>query len=123
MVKSAARRVVHYNAKLDGDVINQRITALKDMMVEEVHVAYAVQAFYEEKIKRYLEPIGMFGIQQHHYMNFGGELWRITSSFTGATARLEAELKASKWAARGLNPVYLIAIAAMFGIDLSAWTP
>jgi len=123
MVRSASQRTNKYNAKIDGDVINQRITAEKEFMVEQIHVAYAQQTFYEQKIKDYLEPIGFYGIQQHHYMNYGGELWRLTRSFGGQTLRMEAELKANKWARRGLVQVHLIAIAGLFGIDLSAWSP
>lgn len=123
MVKSAARRAAHYDAKLDGDVWNQRFTEEKPFMVEQVHVAYAQQAMFEQKIKNYLEQIGMFGIQQHHYMNFGGELWRLSRNFGAATLRLEAEQKAAKWARRGLLTAHLIAVAKIFGIDLSSWTP
>lgn len=123
MVRSATQRTNKYDAKVDGDVMNQRITAEKEFMVEQIHVAYAQQTFYEQKIKDYLEPIGFYGIQQHHYMNFGGELWRLSRNFGGATLRMEAELKANKWARRGLVQAHLIAIAGLFGIDLSAWSP
>jgi len=123
MVKTAARRSAHYDAKLDGDVWNMRITAEKDFMVEQVHDRYAVQTLYESKIKNYLEALGFYGIEQHHYMNFGQELWALTRTFSGQTLLMEAEIKADKWLRRGLVAAHLIAIARIFGIDLSAWTP
>lgn len=123
MVKSAARRSAHYNAKLDGDVWNARITAEKEFMVEQMHVRAAQQFLYESKIKDYLEGIGMYGIEQHHYMNFGGELWSLSRTFTRNTLRMEAEIKAGKWLRRGCIVTHLIAVARLFNIDLSGWTP
>jgi len=99
MVKSAERRSVHYDKKLDGDVWNFRITQEKDFMVEQIHDRYAVQAFLEEKVGRYLEGVGFYGIEKHHYMNFSQELWSLTRSFSG------------------------LAIARIHGIDLTAWVP
>ena len=121
MVKSAARRSTHYDKKLDGDVMNQRITQLKPMMTEQINFRYAQQALYENKIKRYLEAIGFYGIEQHHYMNFGGELWKLSRTFSGVTLNMEAEIKADKWLRRGLNATHLIAVARLFGIDLTGW--
>jgi hypothetical protein len=123
MVRSASQRSTKYAAKIDGDIVNARITAEKEFMVEQIHTTIAQQVFLENKIKAYLEPIGFFGIQQHHYMNFGGELWRLTRNFSGQTLIMEAELKANKWYRRGLNPVHLVAIAHLFGVDLSTWSP
>lgn len=123
MVRSAATRSTKYEKKIDGSVFNQRVTAQKELMVEQVNLMYPVQEFYEKKIKAYLEPIGMYGIQQHNYMNFGGALWRLSRMFSGETLRMEAEVLASHWLRRALNPTHLIAIARIFGIDLSAWTP
>jgi len=119
MVKSAERRSTHYEKKLDGDVWNARATAEKSFMVEQTNQAYPQQYFYEMKIKNYLEPIGFYGIQQHHYMNFGGELWALTRRFSGQTLAKEAEIKASKWLRRGLEATHLIAIARIFGITLT----
>ena len=121
MVKSATRRSDHYDKKLDGDVWNARITAEKDFMVEQAHIRYAQQTLYERKIKDYLENIGFYGIQQHHYMNFGQECWALTRSFSGVTLRMEAELKAAKWLRAGLVAQHLIAVARLFGINLSGW--
>ena len=121
MVKSASRRSTHYDKKLDGDVWNQRFTQEKDFMVEQIHIAYAQQALNESKIKDYLEGIGFYGIEQHHYMNFGQECWTLSRSFTGVTLRMEVEIKADKWLRRGLVAAHLIAIARLFGVDLAGW--
>lgn len=121
MVKSASRRSTHYDKKIDGDVMNYRITAEKDFMVEQIHIRYAQQFLMETKIKDYLEQIGFYGIEQHHYMNFGGECWALSNTFTGNTLRMEVEIKASKWLRRGLSVTHLIAIARLFGIDLTGW--
>jgi len=121
LVKSASRRSDHYDKKLDGDVWNFRITELKDMMVDQVHGAYGVQFLIESKVKDYLEGIGFYGIQQHHYMNFAQAIWARSRSFTGQTLRLEAEIEADKWLRRGLLATHLIHIAGFFGVDLSGW--
>lgn len=122
MVRSAETRSIKYDKKIDGAVINQRITAQKPFMVEQIRIMYPLQTFYEMKIKKYLEGIGMYGIIQHHYMNFGGGLWARARTFTGVTLKMEAEAWASRWLRRGLNATHLIKIAAMFGIDLSDWS-
>lgn len=119
MVKSATRRADHYEKKLDGDVWNYRFTEQKKMMVEQINERYTEQAFNETKIKAYLEPLGFYGIQQHHYMNYGQELYALTRKFSGETLRMEAEQKASKWLIRGLDATHLTAVARLFGISIS----
>lgn len=121
MVRSAATRKAKYDAKIDGDVQNQRITALKPMMVEQIHEKFTLQSYYEDKTKRYLERIGMYGLQQHHYMNYMQGLWARFNSFGQRTLLLEAEAWASHWLRRGLTAAHLIHIATFFNIDLTAW--
>jgi len=121
LVRSAETRSTKYDKKIDGSVINQRITAQKAFMVEQVNEMAPLQTFYERKIKRYLEAIGMYGINQHHYMNFGGAVWARSRTFSEATLQMEVEALANRWLRRGLNATHLIAIAAMFGVDLSTW--
>ena len=121
MVRSSTTRTNKFNAKWDGSVVNQRITEYKPYMVEQVNVAYAIQEHIEMKVKDYLEPLGMYTIQQHHYMNYAQELWGKSRAFTGVSLRMEAELVASKWLRRGCNPTHLIAIAALMGITLVAF--
>jgi len=121
MVRSATTRTNKFNAKWDSAVVNARITEYKPFMVEQINVAYPQQAMIEQKVKDYLEPLGMYTIQQHHYMNFAGELWAKSRMFTGVTLRMEAELVASKWLRRGCNPTYLIEIARRLGITLTAF--
>lgn len=120
MVKTAKRRSDHYDAKLQDDVWNFRITTEKDFMVEQAHVRYAQQFYLESKVKDYLEHIGFYGIQQHHYMNFAQECWALSRAFSGTTLRMEVEIKASKWLRRNLNVTHLIRIARMFGVNLVA---
>jgi len=119
MVRSATTRTNKFNAKWSGPVVNQRITEYKQFMVEQVGVAYPVQEMIEFKVKDYLEPLGMYTIQQHHYMNFAQELWAKSRMFSGLTLRMEAELIAGKWLRRGLNPTHLVQIAAIMGITLT----
>jgi len=123
MVRSATTRSNKFNAKLDGDIWNLRITAQKDDMVEQVGARYAEQAFLEQKIKNYLEPIGMYGVTQHHYMNYAQELWARSRMFASETLRMEIELIATKWLRRGLAAVHLIRIARFFGVTLTVVPP
>ncbi len=121
MVRSATTRTNKFNAKWDGAVVNARITEYKPFMVEQVNVAYPQQAMIEQKVKDYLERIGMYTVHQHSYMNFAGELWAKSKMFSGATLKMEAELVASKWLRRGLNATHLIQIARRLGITISAF--
>ena len=121
MVKDSDRRGVHYDKKLDPDVQRQRITAERDFMIEQMHIRAAQQFFIETKIKDYLEQIGFYGIEQHHYMNFAQECWRLSRTFTGATLQKEVEIKADKWMRRNLEATHLLAIARMFGVELVSW--
>ena len=121
MVKDAPRRYTHYDKKLDPDVQRQRITTEKDFMVEQMHIRAAQQFFNEQKVKDYLERIGFYGIEQHHYMNFAQECWHLSRTFTGATLQREVEIKADKWMRRNLDATHLIAIARLFGIELVSW--
>ena len=119
MVKSSTRRSDHYRYKLDGSVWNARITAEKEMMVEQVHGRYAVQMLYEQKVKDYLEAQGVFGIELHHYMNFMQECWSLSMAFTQLTLTREIENRAAKWLRRNLNATYLVYIASLFGVSLT----
>jgi len=118
MVRSADTRSTKYDKKLDGAVWNARITAYKDTMVEQINNLYPTQQHIEELVKKHLENIGMYGIQQHHYLNYAYELWAKTRTYTQQTLKLEAEQTATKWQRRGLNPTILTNIARLFGIKL-----
>jgi hypothetical protein len=118
MVKSAERRSTHYDKKLDGSVWNFRITAEKDFMSTQVDEAYGVQFLIESKVKDYLEGIGFFGLEQHHYMNYAQGLWARSRSFTGVTLVKEAGIWADVWLRRGLDPTHLVAVARLLGITL-----
>lgn len=119
MVKSATRRSDHYQHKLDGDVWNLRITAEKDMMVEQIQGRYAVQTLYETKVKDYMEAQGVFGIELHHYMNFMQECWSLSNAFSQLTLTREIEIRAAKWLRRTLVAAHLVRIASLFGVDLT----
>lgn len=123
MVRAASTRKNKYNAKFDGDVVNQRITEFREFMIEQVNVIYPQQAMIEQKVKDYLEPIGMYTIMQHHYMNFAQEVWAKTRHFQGTTLRMEVELIASKWLRRGLSAVHLMALALRLGVTLASVPP
>lgn len=119
MVRTAETRSTKYDKKLDGDVINLRVTALKEIMVEQVHARYAEQFFYEGKCKRYMNRQGMYGVEQHHYLNFCYEVWARTRMYEELTLTREVELLASKWMRRGLDPAHLVALARIFGVTLT----
>jgi len=121
MVRAAATRSAKYDAKLRGSVWNTRFTDLKNIMVEQTNKRYAEQAFYENKMKAYMEAIGMYGIQQHNYMNYGFRLWALSRTFSMETLRMEAVEEANKWLRRGCLAQHLIGIARLFGINLTGW--
>jgi len=121
MVKPQVYRQKRYEAKIDADVVRARFVAQKDVMAEQTSAKFSDLATMETSVKAILEPLGVPTIQIPFYLNFGRELYSLTSNFSGATLANEAKVKYEKWKARGLSADNLKAIAQSFGIDTSSW--
>lgn len=125
MVRDADRRTAKYTAKINGDVIKNRIDALKESMVEQVTNRFATLVQKEEATKSLLVGWGVSTIQVPFYLSYSREIWGITLKHSGAIAEHEACIATEKWwhTYRGLDPYYLMTICNdVYSIDVSACT-
>lgn len=125
MVRDADRRTAKYTAKINGDVIKNRIDALKPMMVEQATNRFATLVTKEEATKALLVGWGVTSIEVPFYLSYARELWGISLRHKGTIAENEACLACKKWGdvKRGLDMYYLETIAFdVFGYDVQACT-
>jgi hypothetical protein len=122
LVRPQVYRIKKYQGKVVGDVVKARFDALKDSMAEQQEVRFSDLVNLEQTVKGIVEPQGIPTILIPHYLNFGRELYRLTSRFSGTTLNNEALLVFQKWKARGLTVEILKSIGSAFGIDTSGWS-
>jgi len=123
MVRDASRRLKKYQAKIVGDVIKNRIDALKDDMVTAATDKFADLVDKETATKNLLADWGVSTVQVPFYLSYARELYGILLKHSGNIAQKEAEIACAKWKTRGLDPYYLQQIASVvFGLDVSAAT-
>jgi hypothetical protein len=122
LVRPQVYRIKKYEGKVTGDVVKARFDALKDTMAEQQEVRFSDLVNLENTVKGIVEPKGEPTILIPHYLNFGRELYSLTSRFSGVSLANEAQLVYIKWKTRGLKPDILKAIAQAFGIDTSGWS-
>jgi hypothetical protein len=122
LVRPQVYRIKKYQGKVTGDVVKARFDALKDTMAEQQEVRFSDLVNLENTVKGIVEPQGEPTILIPHYLNFGRELYSLTSRFSGTTLDNEALLVYNKWKARGLKTDILKAIGSAFGLDTSTWS-
>jgi hypothetical protein len=117
--RNPARRKGKFAAKVDHEVYQKRIYALKPIMTDQVKITAAQQEQLERLVGAYLNSLGLTGIQLHHYRNFSQELFSLKRRFQDESLTTEATIAAQKWTQRGLNPTHLQKIAALLGITIT----
>lgn len=122
MVRPQVYRIKKYQGKVTGDVVKARFDALKDTMTEQQEARFSDLVNLENTVKGIVEPQGVATIMIPHYLNFGRELYSLTTRFSGTTLDNEALLVFQKWKARGLTVAILKSIGSAFGIDTSSWS-
>jgi len=123
MVRDAARRTTKYTAKIVGDVVKNRIDALKDSMVEQVTDQFAALVDKESTAKSMLNGWGVVSIQVPFYLSFVRKLYGLSRKHSGASLQTEAEIATHAFVTRGLDGYYLQELASnIFSIDVSAAT-
>lgn len=124
-MRDADRRIKKYTAKINGDVIKNRIDAQKESMVEQVTDRFTDAVAKESAVKTLLVGWGVSSIEVPFYLSYGRELWGISLKHSGTIAENEACLACKKWGdeKRGLDMYYLQVIASdVFSYDVSACT-
>jgi hypothetical protein len=123
MVRDPARRISKYTAKIVGDVAKNRIDAQKDSMVEQATDQFAAIAAKETACNQKLDAWGVHSIEKPFYLSYTRKLYGIQRKHAGDTAVEEACIATHAFITRGLNPYYLMTIAAdIFSLDVSACT-
>lgn len=123
MVRDAARRITKYTAKIVGDVVKNRIDALKDSMVEQVTDMFPLLATMETQVATKCDAWGVHSIQKPFYMSYGRRLFGIKRKHSNLVAIEEACIATHAFIERGLDAYYLMVIADdIFELDVSACT-
>lgn len=108
-----------FEAKVDGDIFEKRYDTLKPTMTAQYRLRAEQQEALEQEIGRYLNSLGLTGIQLHNYRNFAQELYALKNKFTDQTLTNMATIKAQRWTSEGLNKNILTEIAKRLGITIN----
>ena len=119
LVRHETYRTRKYEGKIDPEAIRLRITALKDMMVEQVEAKFAELALVERKAKQVCEAAGVPTYQIPAYLNFARQCYRIGKNFSQTTQLNEVYFRYSTWVSRGLTASILADIAQLCGVDIT----
>jgi hypothetical protein len=122
MVRDAQKRLKKYEDKVDPEVLKKQTEALKPGMVRAQGAYFPQITTVEQRIKALVEAQGVSTLQVRDYLNYGRELYELTSKFSGQTLNSEAQNRLNKWTARGLDGATLYHIAKLFGLAPS-YTP
>lgn len=122
MVRDASKRLKKYEDKVDADVQAKQTRALKPGMVRAQGRYFPQMVTVEQRIKILVEAQGVSTLQVRDYLNYGRELYELTSKFSSQTLNSEAQNRLDKWTARGLDGTTLYNIAKLFGLSPS-YTP
>jgi len=117
MVKEASIRIRKYTGKFDPTVVSSRFTAMKDIAVEQIQVAFGDLAGLEKTVKTAISDKVSNPLEMVQYLAFARELWKLVSKHSGKTLVSEVNIAKAKWLARGLNGEVLDIIVNLFGIS------
>lgn len=120
MVKSAERRRVKFEHKIDPDVLKTQTTALKPLMVKGQAEYFPAITDLETRIKLLVEAEGVSTLLVRDYLNYGRELFRVSRRFVSVTANAQAQIILDKWSSRGLDGSTLVRVANLVGLNPSA---
>ena len=123
MVRSSANRIAKYDGKMVGDVVKNRIDALRDSMVSQETTQFGNLATLEESVKTLLEGWGISVTLIPSYLAFARKCYKINKTHAGTIGVNEMCYSAALWASRGLNIYYLQMVAfTAVGVDISTCT-
>jgi len=114
MVKSGTDRNAKYGAKIVGDVVKNRIDALKDQMTENASPHFDALAALEAQVAGYCDPLGISPMLKPFYMSYARKLYMLKRKHTDETLHDEACIATVAWGTRGLDLFHLATIALNF---------
>ena len=105
-MKDPVRRKENWEAKYNLDRVKQTLEAKRAKMAEHYEAAVAAMWAKETKVRETLNACGVNTIQYVPYLNFGRQLYKLTTQreIAGDSAAIEAQVLLEKWARRGLDP-------------------
>ncbi len=102
-IRGALNRLRRYEAKIDPEVIEKRITKHQKAIIEQMS-AYFNEIFeVEEKTKVVLDEVGVSVALSPFYFAYIRALWRLVKRYSGNRLFQEIRIIEKKWQARGLN--------------------
>ena len=111
-MKDPVRRKENWEVKYNLDRVKQTLEAKRAKMAEHYEAAIAVMCAKEIKVRETLNGCGVNTIQYVPYLNFGRQLYKLTTQreIAGDSAAIEAQVLLEKWQRRGLDPDVLAKI-------------
>jgi len=119
-MKDSVRRKENWEAKYNLDRVKQTLEAKRASMAARYEAAIAGMCVKETKVRETLNACGVNTIQYVPYLNFGRQLYKLTTQreIAGDSAAIEAQVLLEKWASRGLDPDVLATVRTeVFNID------
>jgi hypothetical protein len=84
-------------------VLSERVGAYKPKMHEQIAAVFPQLEAVENEVKLILAEAGTQTILNPAYINFGREVWRNTTKFSGGQLINAVNILLNKWVARGLD--------------------
>jgi len=111
-MKDPVRRKENWEVKYNLDRVKQTLEAKRAKMAEHYEAAIAAMCSKEIKVRETLNACGVNTIQYVPYLNFGRQLYKLTTQreIAGESAIIEAQVLLEKWASRGLDPKVLATV-------------
>ena len=100
------KRIENWEVKYDLDRVKQILEGKRAKMAEHYQAGVAQMWALEHQVREVLNQCGVNTIQYVPYLNFGRQLYKLTTQrvITGDSAVIEAQVLLEKWARRGLDP-------------------
>jgi len=111
-MKDAVKRRENWEVKYNLDRVKQVLEAKRASMAAHYEAGVAGMVAAEIKVRETLNASGVNTIHYVPYLNFGRQLYKLTTQrqIAGDSAAIEAQVLLEKWAKRGLDPDVLAAV-------------
>jgi len=111
--RSADKRIQAYELGLIPDVVQTKLNAKKNFMVEQEQAMQTALVTMEDRIAEILDNEGIIGNFRIPYLNFGRTLFRAKGHNSGVALQKIASAEKAKWVALGCDPAILDKIATV----------
>lgn len=111
-MRDSVQRRENWEVKYNLDRVKQTLEAKRATMGAHYEAAVAGMVAAEIKVRETLNGCGVNTINYVPYLNFGRQLYKLTTQrqIAGESAIMEAQVLLEKWAKRGLDPDVLATV-------------